>query len=72
MKILGIILILLSIALIATGGFNFRTQEKIIDTDKIDISRTETKTVTWSLYAGGITIVDGLAILVTDSRIKLN
>lgn len=70
MKILGIVLILLGIAMIATGGFNFKAKEKILDTDKIDISKTETKTVTWPWFAGGIALVGGVVILLAGNRKK--
>lgn len=64
MKLLGLLLILLGVVLMATQGFTFKTKEKIVDTDKLQISKTETKSVIWPLYAGGLLTVAGIAVLI--------
>ena len=61
--IIGILLIVLGIVMMATGGFRFKQREKIIDTSKIDITIKKEKTVTWPWFAGGIAVFGGIALL---------
>ncbi|HWI92739.1 MAG TPA: hypothetical protein VNT20_15790 [Flavisolibacter sp.] len=70
LKIIGIILIIIGVAMLATGGFHFKEKKKILDTDAIDISRTETKIVTWPRIAGVVVIVGGLALLLLNRNDK--
>jgi hypothetical protein len=43
LKIVGIILIVIGIAVLATGSFHFKKKEKILDSDAIDINGTKQK-----------------------------
>lgn len=63
LKITGIVLIIIGIAMLATGGFHFKEKKKILDTDVVDISKTETRVVTWPRIAGAVVIVGGIALL---------
>jgi drug/metabolite transporter (DMT)-like permease len=67
-KIIGIILVIAGIAMLATGSFHFKERKKVLDTDVIDISRTETKIVTWPRIAGVVVIVGGIALLLLNKR----
>jgi uncharacterized membrane protein YidH (DUF202 family) len=67
-KIIGIILIVVGIAMLATGSFHFKEKKKVLDTDVIDISRTETKVVTWPRIAGVVVIVGGIVLLIMGER----
>ena len=49
--------------MMATGGFSFKKKKKLIDSNTVDISIKETKTVTWPWFAGGIAIVGGIVVL---------
>ncbi|WP_121357701.1 hypothetical protein [Flavisolibacter nicotianae] len=68
MRIAGILLILLGVAMTITGGFRFQTKKKVLDTDKVDISTTENKTITRPWFAGGIAVVGGVALLLVSRR----
>lgn len=68
MKILAWLLIIAGVVMIATNGFNYKEKKKVIDTDVIDISTTENKTVTWPWYAGAVSIIGGIVILVAADR----
>ena len=68
MRILGILLIVLGIFMLVSGGFNYRTKEKVIETDAIEINKTENKTVTWPWYAGGIAVIGGIIVLLMDQK----
>jgi drug/metabolite transporter (DMT)-like permease len=67
-KIIGIILVIAGIAMLATGSFHFKERKKVLDTDVIDISRTETKIVTRPRIAGVVVIVGGIALLLLNKR----
>jgi drug/metabolite transporter (DMT)-like permease len=67
-KIIGIILVIAGIAMLATGSFHFKERKKVLDTDVVDISRTETKVVSWPRIAGVVVIVGGIALLLLNKR----
>ncbi|MDO9553081.1 hypothetical protein [Rhodonellum sp.] len=68
MKALGIILIVVGIAMFFFSGFSFNTQKNIIDAGPIQVNKTEKNVVNWPTYAGGISVVAGLIILVMDRK----
>ena len=70
LKIIGIILIVVGVAMLATGGFHFKEKKKILDTDVVDINRTETRIVTWPRIAGVAVIVGGVALLLLNKNNK--
>ena len=69
MKTAGIILIIAGIAMLIFRGFSVQTEKKIIDAGPIEVNKTENKWVGWPVYAGGIAVVAGVA-LVLGSRKK--
>ena len=69
MKTAGIILIGAGIAMLIFRGFSVQTEKKIIDAGPIEVNKTENKWVGWPVYAGGIAVVAGVA-LVLGSRKK--
>jgi uncharacterized membrane protein YidH (DUF202 family) len=68
LRAIGIFLIVAGIVMIATGGFSFKQKKKLVDTNAVDISLKENKTVTWPWFAGGIAVVGGIAILLVTAR----
>lgn len=70
MRIIGIGLLLPGIFLFVARGFNFKTKEEVVDTGTIEINKTETKTISWPRYAGGIAVVAGIAILIMARKKK--
>ena len=68
LKVIGIVLIVAGIAMLATGSFHYKEKKKILDTDVIDINRTETKVVTWPRVAGIAVIVGGVALLLLGGK----
>lgn len=69
-RIIGIILIVIGIAMLATGAFHFKEKKKVLDTDVIDINRTETKVVTWPRIAGVVVISGGIVLLILGEKNK--
>jgi len=71
-RIIGIVLILVGIAMLATGGFHFKEKKKVLDTDVIDINRTETKVVTWPRIAGVVVMAGGIVLLIFGEKNKVS
>jgi hypothetical protein len=68
MKVFGIILIVIGIAMILIRGVNFTTKKEVVDLGPVEINKKEKKTVAWPTYAGIAVAVTGAVILVTSSR----
>lgn len=66
-RIIGIFLILIGIAMLATGGFHYKEKKKVLDTDVVDINRTETKIVTWPRVVGIVVAVGGVVLFIIGS-----
>ncbi len=67
MKIVGIILIILGIAVFIFQGVRSTRKEKIIDVGPLEISKKEERSDDWQLYAaGGIAVVAGLVLVITS------
>jgi len=68
LKIIGIVLIVIGIAMLVTGSFHYKERKKVLDTDVIDINKTETKTVAWPRIAGVVVIVGGVVVLLLGAK----
>lgn len=68
MKIVGIILIIVGIAMIVLKGINFQTKKKVIDMGPVEVNKTESHHIGWPTYTGaGIGIV-GIILLVAGAK----
>lgn len=68
MKIIGIILIIIGLAMIILKGVNFQTQKKVADIGPVQINKTENKHIGWPTYAGGIVVIVGVVLVVTGVK----
>lgn len=68
MKKLGLIIIAIGVIITLITGFNFVTQEKVIDIGNLDISRNKTHSIVWSPLIGIGVIVIGGGILILGIR----
>jgi uncharacterized membrane protein YdcZ (DUF606 family) len=68
MKVLGIILLVIGLAMVLVRGLNFTTEKEVVDVGPIEINKKEKKTVAWPTYAGIAVAVCGAVILVTSTR----
>ena len=68
MKTLGIILIVAGIAMLIFRGFSVQTEKKVVDIGPVEINKKENKWFGWPVYAGGIAIVAGVILVVTDKK----
>lgn len=68
LKIIGIVLIVIGIAMLATGSFHYKEKKKVLDTDVVEINKTETQIVTWPRIAGAVVIVGGIVLLLLERK----
>lgn len=68
MKSLGIALVAIGIIALIYTGFTFTTKEKVIDAGPIEISKDKKHSVNWPPIAGGILLVAGIVLIVTDKK----
>ncbi|GGF45097.1 hypothetical protein [Echinicola rosea] len=68
MKLIGIILIIIGIAMFTFTGFSFKTEETVIDAGPIAINKTEDNNIGWPPYAGGIAIASGIILLAISRK----
>jgi hypothetical protein len=69
MKITGIILIIVGVAMIIIRGVSFPTQKKVVDIGSLQINKTENKWIGWPTYAGLLVAGAGV-VLALSSRKK--
>lgn len=68
MKALGIILIVAGILMLIFRGFSFTQEKNVVDLGPIEIDKKEKKSVGWPVYAGGITLVAGVVVLLAGRK----
>ena len=70
MKSIGIIIIIIGLLMIIYTGFNIVTQKNVVDLGPIQINKTENHPVQWSPIVGGVLLVAGLIIVLTNKNNK--
>jgi uncharacterized membrane protein YidH (DUF202 family) len=70
LTIVGVLLILVGIVSLITGGFSFTHQKKDIDAGPIQVSHESTKHVPIAPIVSGVVIVAGLGLAVVGARSK--
>ncbi len=68
MKVLGIILIIIGLAMIVLNGINFQTKEKVADVGPIEINKTEDHHLGWPTYAGVGVGVAGVILVIAGAK----
>ena len=68
MRIAGIILIIVGVLMAVFTGFNFQTEKKVVDLGPLEINKKESKHIGWPVWAGGIAVVAGIALVVADRK----
>lgn len=68
MRILGIILIIVGILMFVFRNISFTQQKKVVDLGPIQVNKEEEKTIGWPIYAGGIAVVAGIALVALDRK----
>ena len=68
LKIVGILLILVGLAALVTGGFWYKKREKIIDIGPVEATRTVERHLSIPPVAGIVTIVAGVVLVAAGKR----
>ncbi|KYP14661.1 hypothetical protein [Flavihumibacter sp. CACIAM 22H1] len=69
MRVFGIILIVIGIAMFLFQGFSFTQEKNVVDLGPVEINKKEKKNVSWPTYAGAIVTAVG-AFLVFSGKKK--
>lgn len=72
MKILGIILIVIGIAMMLFRQITFTTEKEVADLGPIELNKKERETVAWPMYAGIALTVCGIVVLIASTRRGVN
>ena len=70
-RTLGIVLIAIGLLLIVYTGFNYMTNEKVVDLGPIEINAEKSHTVQWPPIVGVILTVGGIAVIVLDKKARI-
>jgi hypothetical protein len=70
MKALSIILIVAGILMLVFGNVSFTKEKKVVGIGPLEINKKEKKTIAWPNYAGGITILAGVIVLIAGGNKK--
>lgn len=70
MKILGIILIVIGLIALATGGLSWTQREKVLDVGPIEATADRHKTLPLPPLAGGAALIAGIVLVVAGGRKK--
>ena len=68
MRILGIVLLVVGVLMFAFTGFNYTTEKRVADIGPLKIDKAENHYVGWPMYAGGLALLAGIVVLVTDKK----
>jgi hypothetical protein len=68
MKALGIILIVVGALMMAITGFNYVTEEKVVDIGPLEVNKEENHPVQWSPIVGGILFIGGVIALAVKKK----
>ncbi|MEO5988575.1 MAG: DUF3185 domain-containing protein [Candidatus Eisenbacteria bacterium] len=68
MKILGIALIILGFVSLVYGGFSYRRDKTVVDLGGLQVHADQKQTLPISPIVGGVALLAGLLLVVTDRR----
>ena len=65
---IGIAIIVIGAIMVFYTGFNYVTEEKVVDIGPIEINKEENHPVQWSPIVGVALLVGGILLVVADKR----
>lgn len=68
MKMIAVVLILIGVLAIGYQGFSYVTRDKVVDLGPIEVTKENHKTVFLPPVLGGLVLVAGVALLLTNAR----
>jgi hypothetical protein len=69
-KKLGIVFVVIGILMMIYTGFNLVTTEKVVDLGALQINKEENHPVQWSPIIGGLLLVGGIVMILTNKNRK--
>ncbi|MGH7516207.1 MAG: hypothetical protein ACREOC_01875 [Gemmatimonadales bacterium] len=66
--VVGALLILAGIIMFSTGGFSFRSEERVAEVGPIEVTAERERSVLLSPMLAGLAVVGGLVLIVASSR----
>ena len=70
LRIVGLALIVIGLIALATGGFSFTRQEKVLDIGPIEATAERRKHIPLPPILGGAALIGGIVLLVVGSKRK--
>ena len=67
-KPIGIVLVIIGIVMMVYTGFNYVTNEKVMDLGPIEINAEKSHNVQWPPIVGLVLIVGGVVVIVLDKK----
>ncbi len=68
MRVFGIILIVAGILMFLFNGFSYKTEKRVADIGPVKIDKTENHSIGWPVYAGAVTLIAGIAVLLVGGK----
>lgn len=69
-KTLGIVMAIIGILMIVYTGFNYITNDKVVDLGPIEINAKTSHPVQWSPIVGVVLLVGGVVVIATSKKVK--
>jgi hypothetical protein len=70
MRNLGIVLIVIGLSMTVITGFNIVTRKKVVDVGPVHVSTNKDNPIQWSPILGGIILVAGIVVFVSNKNRK--
>ena len=67
-KVIGIVLIVVGLVGLASGGLTYTTRESVVDIGPIHASREKSHNIPLPPIAGAVALIGGIALLVTGKK----
>ena len=71
MKLIGIVLIIVGLVALATGGFSYTKRDKAVDLGPVEVITERHKSVPLSPIVGIAAIASGIALIAVGSRTRV-
>ena len=61
-------MIVAGIMMFVFNGFNYQTEKRVADIGPLKIDKTENHRVGWPVYAGAVTLIAGIVMVVAGKK----
>lgn len=68
MRSAGILLIVIGVLMMIYTGFNYVTEKRVVDVGPLKVNKEENHPVRWSPIVGGILLIGGIAMMLTNKK----